>query len=121
MYCSISCSRAWRSPCSWYRRRRILSLSGTRPPLDQPDAPTVDLHLVHCRLEHPLHAELRAGVPLECVEHALVERADDGLERVVVDRQADDELAVVRTRAAVEQGAEGDLQVFEVLEGQIEP
>src|SRR5437879_5463596 len=122
MYCSISCSRACRSPSSWYRRRRILSLSGTHPPLHQPDAVAVDVHLVDGRLEHTPHAELGACVALERLEQARAERADHCLESVVVDGHADRHLVLVAPPCAVvEQGAERDLQILEVLERQIEP
>ncbi len=78
MYCSISCSRAWRSPSSWYRRSRTLSFSAT-------DASTffvsrthvtVDDDVVDRRLEHAAQAELASSISLEPFEHAGRQRAD---------------------------------------------
>src|SRR5437667_6853183 len=75
MYCSISCSLAWRSPSSWYRRRRTLSLSGTRPPLGQPNGVPIDVHVVDGGIEHAPHSELGARVALERIEQPPVERS----------------------------------------------
>src|SRR5919197_3543102 len=122
MYCSISCSRAWRSPSSWYRRRRTLSLSGTRPPLGQPDAVPGDAYVVDGGLEHASHAELVSGVAPQGLEQPPVERPDNRLERVVVHRQPDGQLGVAGRRpcSRVEQRAKGDLEILEMLEGQVE-
>src|SRR5690348_8511518 len=113
MYCSISCSRAWRSPSSWYLRRRTLSLSGTRSPLGQPDGVAVDLYVVDSGIEHAPHTELGARVAFECVEQPPVERPDHRLERVVVHGQSNDQLVVVARRACggIEQGVERELDV----------
>src|SRR5204863_154790 len=80
------------------RPSRTLSLSDTRPPLRQPDAVPVDVHLVDGGLEHAPHSELGAGIAPERLEQPLVEWPDDRLERVVVHGQPDGQLGVARRR-----------------------
>src|SRR5215510_7685330 len=114
MYCSISCSRAWRSPSSWYRRRRTLSLSATRRDLLREAHPlAVDLDAVDDRVEHAAQAELLAVVARELV--AEVDRTDLPVHLAVVHRHRDRDLLAVVLRA-FEDRLDGDLQVLEVLE-----
>src|SRR6478672_121137 len=99
MYCSISCSRAARSPCSWYRRRRSLSLSAIaapaahRDPLRQADRVAVDVNVVDGGLEHAPQAQLVVGLSFDLVQHARVERPDPRDERAVAHGHAHGDVA----------------------------
>src|SRR5919206_3916271 len=94
MYCSISCSRAWRSPCSWYRRRRTLSFSATLiHPLHEPDAVAVDPNVVDHGPQDPAQAELLVvAVAGELLGR--LDGADTGLERAVDERHRNGHLAL---------------------------
>src|SRR5215210_6385217 len=97
MYCSISCSRAARSPCSWYRRSSTLSFfSGTSGcALDRfreldpaPVAALGDVDAVDRRLEHTLERDALAGLVGETVDRrhvVLAERPDRRAQRVPLD------------------------------------
>src|SRR4051812_34502376 len=121
MYCSISCSRARRGPGSWYRRRRIFSFSSPcsdllRPP--PPVSPPPDV--VDGRVEDAAQAERVAfRLVLDLVEDAGGERADERLERAVVQAHANGDVAVLGLRS-VEDRVEGQLQVLQVLDRQVE-
>src|SRR5437016_1471042 len=93
MYCSISCSRAARSPCSWYLRSSSLSLSPTgatsnRDLLREADPVAVDMHVVDRRLEHASQRQRLILFALDLVEHAARERPDPGLELAVAHRHS---------------------------------
>src|SRR5437870_1696753 len=121
MYCSISCSRACRSPCSWYRRRRALSFSATAGHLlRQPHPLAVDVHVLHGRVEDAPDPEALSGLTLDLVEQPRGQRPDEGLELAVEECHPDGD--VTRGRIGlVEDRVERDLQVLEVLHRQVEP
>src|SRR3954452_17334055 len=118
MYCSISCSRACRSPCSWYRRRRTLSFSAmTVHLLQQPHAVALDLHVVHDRPPDAAQAQLVVVLaPFELCDD--VDWPDGRLERAVAERHRDGHLTV--SPCAVEDRRERELEVLERLDRQPE-
>src|SRR5665213_527395 len=124
MYCSISCSRAARSPSSWYLRRRSLSLSATSVPtsrghlLREADRIAVHVHVVNRRLEHTAQTQHVVLLQLDLVEHVRRQRADARLQRTVADRHANCDVPGLELTAA-ENGVEGDLQVLEVLDREV--
>src|SRR3954453_9584316 len=121
MYCSISCSRACRSPCSWYRRRRILSFSATaRHLLRQAHPGPVDVNVVHRRLEHPAQPDAAVLVVLDLVEDIRREWTDDGLELTLARRHPDRDVTGTRISTA-EDRIERELEVLEVLDRQVQP
>src|SRR5690348_17052469 len=114
MYCSISCSRAWRSPCSWYRRRRTLSFSAMpRDLLRQADPLAVDVHVLDSRVEHAPDPEPVVGLALDLVEQRRRQRADDRLQLAVVDRHPHGDVSRGRV-GPIEDRVERDLEVREI-------
>src|SRR5437899_7942350 len=89
MYCSISCSRAARSPSSWYRRRRSLSLSATGAHtsrshlLREADRVAVNVNIIDRGLEHPTQAQLVVVLALDLIEQSSRQWTDARLERSV--------------------------------------
>src|SRR5205823_9304119 len=75
MYCSISCSRAARSPCSWYRRSSSLSLSPTgrhtsdRDLLREAHPIVVDVHVVDGRVEYAAQGQHVVLLAFDLLEH----------------------------------------------------
>src|SRR5829696_128483 len=125
MYCSMSCSRAWRSPCSWYRRSSALSFSrpgtlGLHPlhRLHELDLVALEPVRVRHRPEHTREAELGVLRELAC-EPLSVDRTDARDERVALDPDRDGHGAVAL--ALLEEACERELQILEMLEREVEP
>src|SRR2546421_8270772 len=125
MYCSISCSRAARSPCSWYRRSSSLSLSPTgrhtsdRDLLREAHPIVVDVHVVEGRVEYAAQGQHVVLLAFDLLEHGAPERAHVRHELAVVHGHPDRDLAVVK-HEAVEDRVERDLEVREILDREAE-
>ena len=131
MYCSISFSRAWRSPSSWYCRRRILSSMRGISPRPPPEPPCSS-----ARRPRRFH---RAARPRSCRPRSRgrgggrTRRRPPRARRAALPRTgrpsrrpqrpstsiATTDVAVVV--AAAQQAVECGLQVVEILVGQVEP
>src|SRR3954447_25433222 len=120
MYCSINCSRAARSPSSWYRRSRILSLSAmSRDLLGQVNELAVDVNVVDRRLEHTAQAQGAVLLLLDLVEQRRGERTDARLERPLSQCHLHRDVPGLGV-GTVEDRVERDLEVLEVLDRQVE-
>src|SRR6516225_1751563 len=121
MYCSISCSRACRSPSSWYRRSKTLSFSAIdgRHLLRQQHPVPVDVHLVDRRLEHAAQAQPAGGAAAyELVQRAPWQRPHPRRKRAVAGAHRHRQLTA--SVVAVEERVERDLQVLEAFDGEVE-
>src|SRR6478672_1705100 len=126
MYCSISCSRAARSPSSWYRRSRSLSLSATGARashsdlLREPDRVAVHVHVVDSRFEHTPQAQLVVLLTLDLVEEIERQRTDARLECAVAECHTNGDVSVLEL-TATEDRVECNLEVLEILDRQVHP
>src|SRR3954469_889860 len=123
MYCSISCSRAFRSPRSWEGGRGVLSFSAMRDlravdVLRERHAAWLDLDVVDDGPEHPPEAQLGALVGAVQLRRE-VDRIDARVKPPVLDAERDRHVVVARR--AVEDGGEGELDVLERLDRQLVP